>query len=81
MGKVEELHAQLCEKLAEMEAIIAEYGYEVIPTLLLRHERGPSFSMLISNDDLNKAVLCIAELGGIGEVVEDEGESHDATDN
>ena len=28
--------------------------------------------MLLSNDDLNKAVLCIAELGGIGEVVEDE---------
>ena len=72
MGKVEELHARLSEKLAEMEAIIAEYNYEVTPTLLLRHEAGPSFSMLLSNDDLNKAVLCIAELGGIGEVVEDE---------
>lgn len=71
MGKVEELHARLSEKLAEMEEIVSEYGYEVTPTLLLRHDRGPSVSMLISNDDLNKVVLCIAELGGIGEVVQD----------
>ena len=28
--------------------------------------------MLIGNDDLNKAVLCIAELGGVGEVIEDD---------
>lgn len=74
MGKVEELHARLSEKLAEMEEIVSEYGYEVTPTLLLRHDRGPSHSMLISNDDLNKVVLCIAELGGIGEVVQDEPE-------
>lgn len=74
MGKVEDLHAQLSEKLAEMETIIAEYGYEVTPTLLLRHDKGPSFSMLISNDDLNKVVLCIAELGDVGEVIEEEGE-------
>jgi len=72
MSKTEQLHADLSDKLAEIEAICAEYRYEVTPTLLLRHERGPSFSMLIGNDDLNKAVLCIAELGGIGEVVEDE---------
>lgn len=72
MSIVEELHARLSEKLADMEAICAEYKYEVVPTLLLRHVRGPSHSMLIGNDDLNKAVLCIAELGGIGEVIEDD---------
>lgn len=77
MSKVESLQASLSVKLAEMEALCAEYGYEVTPTLLLRHDRGPSFSMLIGNDDLNKVVLCIAELGGIGEVVEDEGVNHD----
>jgi len=71
MDKVKSLHTELSAKLAEMEAICADYGYEVTPTLLLRHDRGPSFSILIGNDDLNKVVLCIAELGDIGEVVEE----------
>lgn len=31
MSVVEELHARLSEKLAEMEAICAEYKYEVTP--------------------------------------------------
>lgn len=73
MSSLKSLGAQLSEKLAEMEVICETFGYEVIPTLLLRHERGPSFSLVLGNDDLNKVVLCIAELGGIGEVVEDEG--------
>lgn len=72
MSAIKSLGAQLSEKLAEMEFICAAFGYEVTPTLLLRHERGPSFSLVLGNDDLNKVVLCIAELGGIGEVVEDE---------
>lgn len=75
MSIVEQLHARLSEKLADIEDICAEYKYEVIPTLLLRHRAGPTNSMLIGNDDLNKVVLCIAELGGIGEVIEDEPES------
>ncbi len=74
MSNVESLQAELSEKLNEMEEICAEYGYEVTPTLLLRHNAGPRKSMLVSNDDLNKVVLCIAELGNIGEVVEDESE-------
>ena len=57
-----------------MEVICTAYRYEVTPTLLLRHDRGPTFSMLLSNDDLTKVVLCIAEKGGIGEVVEDDTE-------
>lgn len=63
---------RLAQKLAEMEAICAEFRYEVTPTLLLRHDRGPSHSIVIGNDDLSKVILCIAELGGIGEVVEDD---------
>lgn len=54
MSAVKSLAAQLSEKLAEMEVICAEFGYEVTPTLLLRHDRGPSFSLIIGNDDLNK---------------------------
>jgi len=72
MSDVKSLQAELSEKLKEMEAICADYGYEVTPTLLLRHKQGPSKSMLISNDDLNTVILCIAEIGNIGEVVEDE---------
>ena len=72
MSDVKSLQAELSEKLKEMEKICAEYGYEVTPTLLLRHKQGPSKSMLISNDDLNTVILCIAEIGNIGEVVEDE---------
>jgi len=75
MGKVEELHARLSVKMSEIEAICAEYQYDVTPTLLLRHENGPSFSILLSNDSLGHVVLCIAELGDIGEVVEDEEEN------
>lgn len=75
MSQVKQLSAELSSKLAEMEAICKEYGYKVTPTLLLRHDEGPSFSMLLGNDDLNKVVLCIAELGGIGEVVKDDEET------
>lgn len=69
---LEKLHAELSQKLSEIEDICAGFNYEVIPTLLLRHDRGPSWSILLSNDDLSKAVLCIAELGDIGEVVEED---------
>ena len=74
MSQVEQLQQELSAKLGEIEAICADYKYEASPTLLLRHSAGPSKSRLVSNDDLNKVVLCIAELGGIGEVVEDEQE-------
>jgi len=62
MSQVKQLGAELSSKLAEMEAICKEHGYEVTPTLLLRHNNGPTFSMLLSNDDLNKVVLCIEPL-------------------
>ncbi len=54
MSAIKSLGAQLSEKLAEMEVICAEFGYEVTPTLLLRHERGPSFSLVLGNDDLKQ---------------------------
>ena len=72
MSQVEQLQQELSAKLGEIEAICADYKYEASRTLLLRHSAGPSKSLLVSNDDLNKVILCIAELGGIGEVVEDE---------
>ena len=75
MSQVEQLHQELSAKLGEIEAICADYKYEVSPTLLLRHSAGPSKSLLVSNDDLNKVVLCIAELGNIGEVVKDDEET------
>jgi hypothetical protein len=74
MSKVALLHAALSEKLAEIEAICADFKYEVTPTLLLRHEAGPSYSVLLSNDSPSLVVLCIAELGNVGEVVEEEEE-------
>lgn len=73
MIAIEKLHERLCEKLSEIEAICAEYEYEVTPTLLLRHAAGPHRSILLSNDSPSLVVLCIAELGNVGEVVEDEG--------
>lgn len=72
MSAIENLHAELCEKMTEIEAICKSYNYEVTPTLLLRHERGPSFSILLSNDSPSLVVLCIAELGNVGEVVEED---------
>lgn len=72
MNIARQMQTQLSQKLNEIEAIVEEYGYKVTPTLLLRHDQGPDFSILIGNDDLNKVVLCIAEMGNIGEVVEEE---------
>lgn len=72
MSGILSLHEELSVKLTEIEAICAEFKYEVVPSLLLRHPAGPSKSVLLSNDDLAKVILCIAELGGVGEVVEDE---------
>jgi len=72
MSKVEQLHAELCDKLSEIETVCASYKYEVIPTLLLRHAKGPSHSILLSNDSPSTVVLCIAELGNVGEVVEED---------
>jgi len=69
---VAEIHTRISEKLADIEAICAEYKYEVIPTLLLRHPLGPSYSILLSNDSPSTVVLCIAELGDVGEVIEEE---------
>lgn len=77
MSKAQELHTRMSEKLTEIEAICAEFKYPVIPTLLLRHPQGPDLSIVLSNDDLGIVVLCIAELGDIGEVVEDEREESD----
>lgn len=74
MSQLEELHARLSEKLTEIEAVCAEFKYTVIPTLLLRHEQRPNLSILLSNDNLGIVVLCIAELGNVGEIVEDERE-------
>lgn len=72
MSVVKELHARISEKMSEIEEICAEYKYDVTPTLLLRHPNGPHVSMIIGNDDLSIVVLCIAELGNVGEVVEDD---------
>lgn len=76
MSKAQELHTRMSEKLTEIEAICAKFKYPVTPTLLLRHPQGPDLSIVLSNDDLGLAVLCIAELGNIGEVVEDDGEKN-----
>ena len=74
MTTIERLHAELCDKLSEIETVCASYKYEVIPTLLLRHTKGPSHSILLSNDSPSTVVLCIAELGNVGEVVEEDDE-------
>jgi len=74
MTTIERLHAELCDKLSEIETVCASYKYEVIPTLLLRHAKGPSHSILLSNDSPSTVVLCIAELGNVGEVVEEDDE-------
>jgi len=66
MSGLQSLQAQLTLKLSEIDAICAEYGYDATPTLLLRHTKGASSSILISNDSLGKVALCIAELGDVG---------------
>lgn len=66
MSNIESLQAELILKLSEIDAICANYGYNATPTLLLRHPKGASSSILLGNDSLGKVVLCIAELGDIG---------------
>ncbi len=60
---IENLQAELTLVMGEIMQICDRHGYEVIPTLLLRHEKGASSSLLISNDSFEKVCLCITELG------------------
>lgn len=66
MTPLEQLQAELTMKLGEIDALCRKYRYEATPTLLLRHNSGPSQSILMGNDSLGKVVLCIAELGDTG---------------
>jgi hypothetical protein len=66
MSGLESLQAELTLKLSEIDAICADYGYDATPTLLLRHSKGASSSILMGNDSLGKVVLTIAELGDTG---------------
>lgn len=66
MSGLESLQAELTLKLSEIDSICESFGYDATPTLLLRHSKGASSSILMGNDSLGKVVLCIAELGDIG---------------
>jgi hypothetical protein len=66
MSKLELLQSELTLKLSEIDAICEGYGYDAIPTLLLRHSKGASSSILLGNDSLEIVVLTIAELGDVG---------------
>lgn len=66
MSGLESLQAELTIKMGEIDSVCQEYGYEAVPTLLLRHSKGASSSILISNDSLGQVVMCIAELGDTG---------------
>lgn len=63
---LQDLQSELTLQLDEIVGICRRYGYEATPTLLLRHEDGANKSILMGNDSLGKAVLCIAELGQVG---------------
>ena len=52
-------------KLAEIDNLCRDHGYDATSTLLLRHEDGAGSSILIGNDSLGKVVFCIAELGDV----------------
>lgn len=66
MSGLESLQAELTLKMGEIDDICENYGYDAVPTLLLRHQKGASSSILMGNDSLSKVVLCIGELGDIG---------------
>lgn len=66
MLKLESLQAELTLQMAEIDAICAKYGYAATPTLLLRHPKGSSSSILLGNDSLGDVVWCISQLGNVG---------------
>lgn len=66
MSGLESLQAEITLKIDEIDRICQSYGYDAVPTLLLRHPKGASSSMLMGRDSLGQAVLCIAELGDVG---------------
>lgn len=63
---LKQLQAELTLKLDEIAVTCEQYGYDALPTLVLRHPKGSSSSLLISNDDLGSVMLCVAELADIG---------------
>lgn len=66
MSGLESFQAELTLKLAEIDSLCHDWGYNAVPTLLLRHDDGPAKSILMGNDSLGKVVLTIAELGHVG---------------
>lgn len=66
MSNLEQMQSDLTLKMSEIYAICENYGYKATPTLLLRHAKGASSSIMLGNDSLGKVVLCIAELGEVG---------------
>lgn len=66
MTNLEQIQAELTIKMGEIADICARFKYDVTPTILLRHSKGSSSSILISNDEPEAIVQCVSELAGIG---------------
>lgn len=77
MSALGELQADVTLVMDELSKICRRYGYDGIPTVVLRHTDGPSKSLLMSNDSPGAIVFTVAELGKIGN--ESSMTVHDAT--
>lgn len=66
MTNLEQIQVELTIKMGEIADICARFKYDVTPTILLRHSKGSSSSILISNDEPEAIVQCVSELAGIG---------------
>ncbi len=75
MSQLRSLQAELVLLMKKIETACENHGYEAIPTLLLRHEKGANSSILISRDKPSEAARIITELESTDEQSMDTGQA------
>ena len=71
MKDIEVMQRELIVLLQHVKQVCESFSYEVMPTLILRHEEGVDRSMLLSQDDGAKISACVKELVESNSVVTD----------
>ena len=64
MSGLDDIHHDLNVCMNKIEKVCRHYNYDAIPTLVLRHKDGSSYSIVLGNDDLKKVVQTINDLSG-----------------
>jgi len=63
---LEAMQSELTLQMDELTDIARRYGFDAVPTVVMRHKDGANKSVLMTNDAPEDVIGCIAELAQIG---------------